>query len=231
MKIYNGFGITPTNNFLSAGADFYIPHVTTDNVEKVRNCVTALSQSYKKDMSEIEATISMFGFLVDPQVFKNEYVNILHLYFGLDSKKIREKQHILDKIRTFVDEYLVFDSKGVPGVKLCMSDSMLINSGIKLALPSKHAGIFLNKSGKGNAGYDVRSQVIDEDYTGYVHLSISYTKDSSNVLYCGDKVLQLLVIPVKHIDKFEEVTEDKYSALMNKSKRGDKGFGSSDVKH
>ena len=36
------------------------------------------------------------------------------------------------------------------------------------------AGLYVNKSGKGNCGWDVRACLVDEDYAGFV--SASFTK-------------------------------------------------------
>ena len=90
----------------------------------------------------------------------------------------------------------------------------------------------MNKSGKGNAGFDVRAQVVDEDYAGYVHLSVAFTKDSAvnNIVYCGDKLTQMVILPVLHMDPVE-VDENAYDEIMKDSARGTDAFGSSDVKH
>jgi dUTPase len=39
-----------------------------------------------------------------------------------------------------------------------------------------------------------------------------------------------MLIPVFH-DEYIETDEDNYNKIMENSQRGDKGFGSSDVKH
>ena len=49
-------------------------------------------------------------------------------------------------------------------------------------------------------------------------------------IYCGDKLTQLIVLPVKHTEPVE-ITEEEYDKLMGDSERGSNGFGSSDVKH
>ena len=133
---------------------------------------------------------------------------------------------------------------------------MFINSGIKVALdtvlsdkvaPNPQnavnlfrmlgigvAGLYVNKSGNGNKGWDVRACLVDEDYAGFVHLSMSYTKetieDKQNIIYCGDKLTQMMLIPVFH-DEYIDIDEEEYNKIMANSKRGDKGFGSSDIKH
>ena len=44
MKIYNAFGIKPTNSFTSAGTDYYIPNLNTP--EKVELAYKAFEKSY-----------------------------------------------------------------------------------------------------------------------------------------------------------------------------------------
>ena len=157
------------------------------------------------------------------------------MYLALYSKTlsiVKENTSEEAAIKYFINQYLVFDKNGVAGIKLKLNDTLFINSGIKIALPHGYAGVYLNKSGKGNAGFDVRAQVVDEDYSGYVHLSQAYTKDNDkkNVVFCGDKLVQMLIIPVLHTNPVE-ISEDDYIKLMENSQRGDDGFGSSDVKH
>ena len=140
-----------------------------------------------------------------------------------------------EAIDEFVTYRLVFDAKGdilVPGMVIAEGDYLLFNSGIKVNLPKDTAGIFFNKSGMGNKGYDTRACVVDEDYSGFVHLSVAFTKSVyfGQKLFCGDKIQQMVVLPVVKTE-LEEVEEGVYNELMSDSQRGADGFGSSDVKH
>lgn len=227
LKIYNGFGITPTNTHVSAGTDYCVPNIDDNNDQMVERALSAFEKSYgqsREDLLELRQT------LIDHHITKN-LTNIMHLYLALYSAKMADlsKYGCIDY---FVKHYLVFDVNGVPGVQLQLNDTLFINSGIKVALPHGYAGVYLNKSGKGNAGFDVRAQVVDEDYTGYVHLSQAFTKDADfkNVVYCGDKLTQMLILPVLHTTPVE-VSEAEYMEEMSGSQRGDDGFGSSDIKH
>ena len=79
---------------------------------------------------------------------------------------------------------------------------------------------------------DVRACVVDEDYSGYVHLSLAYTVSSNNgIIYAGDKLIQQCILYIVDTSDTTEVSEDEYIELMKDSKRGSKAFGSSDVKH
>ena len=151
-------------------------------------------------------------------------------------------------VNYFYINILTYDSKNDKvGVKMQLNDTLFINSGIKVALdtvlgdkigpnPSNAvkmlrllgigvAGLYVNKSGKGNAGWDVRACLVDEDYVGFVHLSQAYTKelieDGQNIVYCGDKLTQMMLIPVFH-DEYVDIDEDDYNKIMANSKRGDK---------
>jgi dUTPase len=228
LKIFNGFGITPTNTHVSAGTDYYVPNINDKDTQIVARALAAFEKSYgvtSDEISELRQT------LYDKFGFTQNLTNIILLYLSLYSAKMKDlsKYGCIDY---FVKHYLVFDAKGTPGVQLQLNDTLFINSGIKVALPHGYAGVYMNKSGKGNAGFDVRAQVVDEDYTGYVHLSQAFTKDADfkNVVYCGDKLTQMLILPVLHTTPLE-VSEEEYMNEMSGSQRGDDGFGSSDVKH
>lgn len=228
LKIFNGFGITPTNTHVSAGTDYYVPNINDEDVTIASRALKAFEKSYNVDsayISEIRQT------LYDKFGFTKNLTNIIHLFLSLYSAKMSDLSKY-GSIDYFIKNYLVFDAKGTPGVQLQLNDTLFINSGIKVALPHGYAGVYLNKSGKGNAGFDVRAQVVDEDYTGYVHLSQAFTKDADfkNVVYCGDKLTQMLILPVLHTTPVE-VSEAEYMEEMSGSQRGDDGFGSSDVKH
>ena len=230
MKIYNDFGITPTRNHSAAGYDFYVPNIDDTNTEQVRRFQSALSKSYGVDNPAIILQ-GIYAWLRNVKNLSLETPvynlnNILHLYLAINHN------NRLQVISDFCDRYIIFDNNGHVGARLFPGDTLLINSGIKQAINHGYAGVFMNKSGRGARGFDVRAQVIDEDYMGHVHLSLQYLgKDrEQGIVYCGDKIVQQLVIPVLG-DIVEELTADEYSDVMSGSSRGNKGFGSSDENH
>lgn len=233
LSIFNDFGITPTTNFTAAGLDFYIPNLDTQ--EKVEKWIAAMSKKFEPQyLKELFNKVSLFTSYDGKELPITTIWNIVQLYVSLDSCFInRGFDKIDDKISAFVDDYLIFDKNGNPGMRLKPLDHTLFNSGIKVALPHNTAGIFFNKSGKGTKGFSVRAQVVDEDYSGYVHLSNAYTKDNEDdgIIYVGDKITQMVVLPIILIDKCNEISTEKYEELMKGSKRGNKAMGSSDVKH
>ena len=232
LRILNVFGITPVGNGMSAGMDFFMPKfMPYEKYSKKQGkaIIDAFCKSYGKSEDELysiweELSLNVSA-LYGPSYFDNNDLNILQLYLCYDPF---EKQDVA----SFVENILVFDNN-IPGIWCNTNDYIKVNSGIKLALEHDTCAIFFNKSGKGTKGWDIRACVIDEDYSGYVHISMTYSKApelKDGIVYCGDKLTQLLVLPVKHTEP-EEITEDEYDKLMNDSERGDAGFGSSDVKH
>ena len=238
LKIYNGFGIKPTNTHQSAGMDFYVPLIDCTDEKTAKIAYEGLKKSYKKTDAEMVQLLKDIRECVVSTVYETHCLNILHLYLAFYDKPLWESQitkeniYVKAPIYMFMQKYIVFDDNNIPGIKMPLNSTLFINSGIKVALEPGTAGIFLNKSGKGNAGFDVRAQVVDEDYAGYVHLSVAFTKDSvvNNIVYCGDKLTQMVILPVIHMDPVE-INEDEYNEIMKDSARGADAFGSSDVKH
>lgn len=235
LFIYNEFGITPTKNFTAAGYDFFIPKIveTPDNIWDILN---AFCSSYKISEDEIKRVYNRLSSHVVmtydtdndvPSKFNNDTsLNILHLYLASN----KYKNYTDSSIEKFVENKLIFDRNDVPGIKAELGDYFLFNSGIRVKLEPDTAGIFFNKSGKGNQGFDIRACVVDEDYSGLVHMSAAYDKDRPAELYCGDKFMQFVVLPIVKTN-LTEVDKDKFNELHSDSKRGTDGFGSSDVKH
>lgn len=233
MKILNEFGITPTRNHTAAGYDFYIPNIKK-TVEESEDILNAFSKSYKKSVDELKDLIDKLYLQISAvygeDKIENNEMNILLLYLALDSAAMRVSE---DPIECFVDNYLIFDANNNPGIKPITLDQIFFNSGIHTALDPDTAGIFFNKSGKGVKGWDIRACVVDEDYTGFVHLSLQYSKmdDEDGIIYCGDKITQMVVLHVADKTPAEELTKKEYEKIMSNSKRGSDGFGSSDEKH
>jgi len=239
MIIYNAFSKTPTRNFTAAGIDFFIPSVNEDDEEKKRVAIEAFKSSYKINDYDIEAFDGemMRRLLYKPDVelsnYKKNKTNALHLFYALKSKKMHDlgvNKTLRAMVDIFVSEYLVYDKDGNIGIKMQFSDMLLINSGIKVALDEHTSLEFKNKSGKGNSGWSVKACLVDEDYSGYVHLSMQYLWWDGAAVYVGDKLTQGTVQHVMTTDA-EEVSREKYDEIMSSSHRGSNGFGSSDVKH
>lgn len=110
---------------------------------------------------------------------------------------------------------------------------ILIPSGIKINLhsvagytSSKHNGlafIAMNKSSVGIMQLDVAATIVDEDYQGEIHLSVTNTSSEDVIINGGMKLVQFLLVPV-FLDDVQEVSEDELFLL--ETLRGTNCFGS-----
>ena len=105
-------------------------------------------------------------------------------------------------------------------------EDVLIPSGIKVLIPHNHALIAYNKSGVATKKHlIVGACVIDEDYTGEIHLHMINVGKTAVILQPGDKIVQFVVqqmyySPVNEISSVEELYKNF------KTTRGSGGFGS-----
>jgi dUTPase len=102
-------------------------------------------------------------------------------------------------------------------------------SGIKIEIPYGCMGLFLNKSGFASKKDGIMgAQVIDTFYAGEVHLDIHNIGLEPIYLSTGDKVTQMVVVPISVPALLKCEESDLYKDFKLESYRGEKGFGSSD---
>lgn len=114
-----------------------------------------------------------------------------------------------------------------PSIIINPGQSVNIPSGIKVLIPNGYAGIFFNKSSVGSKGVIVGACVVDSDYRGEVHLNVHNVSDRSVKFDPGQKLVQMILIPV-HPSNATMVTEETYKSFGSTS-RGSGGFGSTGV--
>lgn len=114
-------------------------------------------------------------------------------------------------------------------VSLKPGERALIPSGIKVRVPTGFALIFHNKSGVGSKlGLDRLAEVVDEDYTGEIHLNVVNTGNESVEITPGMKLLQGLIIPINYCMPTEFSSEEELYNDFD-TERGSGGFGSTGV--
>jgi dUTP pyrophosphatase len=100
-------------------------------------------------------------------------------------------------------------------------DSVLIDTGVHVELPKKTAGFLKSKSGL-NVRYGITSEgVIDVGYMGSIRAKLYNHSDTDYRFLAGDKITQLVIVPIV-IPKRLEVVD-----CFKKTERGNGGFGSS----
>jgi deoxyuridine 5'-triphosphate nucleotidohydrolase len=126
------------------------------------------------------------------------------------------------KLSAGIDFYIPNDLKPI---KVWGGHNINIPSGIKTKLPMGHCLIAFNKSGMAIKGWSVGACVIDEDYTGELHINLINTSSAPLLLEPGQKAVQFILIKTPRV-KLTEKTELKF----NESERKDGAFGSTGIK-
>ena len=130
-----------------------------------------------------------------------------------------------------------YSTEGAAGMDLraCISQEItlapgkteLIGTGIAISIKNPdYAALILPRSGLGHKHGIVLGNLvglIDSDYQGEIMISAWNRGESSFLISQGDRIAQLVLIPVKQV-ALKIVTQ------FTTSERGDKGFGSSGLK-
>ena len=97
-----------------------------------------------------------------------------------------------------------------------------IDTGIHVEIPNDYVGFIKSKSGLNvNAGLTATG-VVDSGYTGSIRVKLYNHSDEDYVFSRGDKVTQMVVLPVARFDMIRvDSLED-----FGKTERGNGGFGS-----
>ena len=106
-------------------------------------------------------------------------------------------------------------------ITLLPNERYLLSTDIAVKLPEGYCGVLKDRSGNAiKKGVHVLAGVIDSHYLGEIKVCIVNLSKSPVVINIGDKIAQMLIVPVPEINVVE-VQE------LEKTDRGDAGFGSS----
>lgn len=98
-------------------------------------------------------------------------------------------------------------------------DTVVVDTGISVAIPWGYFGWIAPKSGLASKGITVDGGIIDSSYRGYINVILKNTTGAPVIFEKGQKIAQLIIIPCM-LAKFKEVEKLDFTA------RGEKGFGS-----
>lgn len=99
--------------------------------------------------------------------------------------------------------------------------STIIDTGVHVAIPEGYAGLLVSKSGLSMRHGLISDGLIDSGYTGSIHVKLYNLNDVGYLIERGDKVSQLVFIPIAEPDLVES------SLPLPETERGNRGFGSS----
>lgn len=113
------------------------------------------------------------------------------------------------------------DLKSMENKLVPAKSSAIFDTGVHVELPEGTCGVLMSKSGL-NVNYGITSTgLIDEGYTGSIKVKLYNNSNDDYWVNDGDKITQLVVMPVLYAD-VEEVDE-----INLDTDRGNNGFGSS----
>ena len=106
-------------------------------------------------------------------------------------------------------------------------NQVCIPSGIKVKLPKGYCMIALNKSGIAvKHGLQVGACLVDENYTGEIHINLFNTSNQSVLLKPDQKIIQFIVLKPNYVlIQLEENEKDLFKE-SDHLERGSGGFGS-----
>ncbi len=97
----------------------------------------------------------------------------------------------------------------------------VIDTGVHMLIPDGYVGMIKSKSGL-NIKHDITTEgVIDAGYTGSIVVKVYNYSSDEYVFEKGDKVTQIVIIPIANVEGFTLVDE------FEDTERGEDGFGSS----
>lgn len=137
---------------------------------------------------------------------------------------------MIDKIRVKLDKGAQIDApahEGDAGYDIHTRDYRVVSgfgsaefdTGVHIEIPRGYVGLLKSKSGLNVKNGITGEGVIDSGYTGSIRVKLYNNSNSSYRFYPGDKLIQLLIVPV--ITPTLEIAEE-----LGESDRGDDGFGS-----
>jgi dUTP pyrophosphatase len=127
-----------------------------------------------------------------------------------ETAKLPTKAHSTD---------LGYDLYSDETVKFLPGDTVKIKTGICMGFPQGWGGFLKDRSSMAAKGFSVRGGVIDEAYIGELSVVLFHAKGEVYINK-GDKIAQLVPIQTTNFE-IKEVDS------LEKTDRGEKGFGSS----
>lgn len=113
-----------------------------------------------------------------------------------------------------------FDLRTPSKVIIPPKSSGIISTGVHVGIPRGYVGFIKAKSGLNIKDGILSEGVIDAEYSGGIVVKIYNHSDKEKIFEKGDKITQLVIIPIPEIELMQV---DK----LEETERGSNGFGSS----
>ena len=118
-----------------------------------------------------------------------------------------------------------YDLRTPKDIMIYGHDSTIIETGVHVQIPSGYVGMLKSKSGLNVKNSITGEGVIDSGYTGEIVVKLYNNSNFIKTFNAGDKIIQLVVLPVLTEDIEYCESLDELIRSSNGS-RGSNGFGS-----
>ena len=112
------------------------------------------------------------------------------------------------------------DLRAMHGQRIMPDSSAVFHTGVHVELPPGTCGLLVSKSGLNVNNMITSTGLIDEGFTGEIKVRLYNHGEDSYLVSAGDKITQLVLLPVVHEDI--EIVDH-----IEGGERGDNGYGSS----
>ena len=137
-------------------------------------------------------------------------------------KKLKENAVVPTRGSEYAAGYDLYAVLGQENFTIWPHDTVMIDVGWSMEIPEGYFGAIFARSGLASK-QGLRPAncvgVIDSDYRGPVKVALHNDTDAHQIIYEGDRIAQLVIMPYKPIE-FEVVDE------LEDTSRGEGGFGS-----
>ena len=125
----------------------------------------------------------------------------------------------------------VFYSSDSPGksIQIAPGDSKIIPTGLRFGVPHGYMLEVKNRSSvAAKRSLIVGACVVDSGYDGEIFINLHNVGTSTQYVRPGDKIAQLVLIPVVHFRPKQNESGQLYNSPMTISNRGEGALGSTD---
>lgn len=137
----------------------------------------------------------------------------------IDKIKVKLDEFAFVPVRAHVDD-AGLDLRSPARITVPACNSVVINTGVHIAIPKGYVGMLKSKSGL-NVNHDITSEgVIDAGYTGSIRCKLYNNSTKAYYIQPGEKITQLVIMPII-------TPEIEYVDELEDTERGSDGFGSS----
>lgn len=219
------------------------PDVTQEKIDKTFT-IENLEMPDEKQLKELEKLAnSVFSEIVE-EFSPKQKLKYKKLYPDSQPPYKEHKENggwdlSCHSIKVYVDG----DSETVESINLTSGDTVMINTGIAVAIPDGYVGLIFDRSSMGVEGFNRLAGVIDSNYRGEVKVILNKEKgykefdliehgmgmfehllskkqEIPTQIAKRERIAQLVILPIPDLE-LEEVEN------LEETERGDKGFGSS----